>query len=188
MNTDGMYTDSLEKEIALLTKLHLSWDYRMKAGDIKQACECPCCRSGIILTQYNPYNSCGYAYRHYCNQCGKEYDIGRLRSNVFFHRPYTVQKRLVTPFGEIKVKVNGKPVEFRFRNGTYTTQQGRPIRVKLIDIDVSNLKTDDHVFCGLDSPLFHYSDGDERSVVYVCEDDTTMLGICGYEPYEWEYK
>ena len=56
----------------------------------------------------------------------------------------------------------------------------------IIDIDLSQLKVGDEIFCGFDKDLLEYNDGDERSLLYSCENEEQIMGLCAYDPYEWD--
>ena len=52
----------------------------------------------------------------------------------------------------------------------------------IIDIDLSQLKVGDEIFCGFDKDLLEYNDGDERSLLYSCENEKQIMGLCAYDP------
>ncbi|MGN0645700.1 MAG: hypothetical protein ACI4J9_01925 [Mogibacterium kristiansenii] len=126
----------------------------------------------------------------YCDNCGEIFDPGTIRSDIFFNKPHKVIDELETPFGSIKVWINGKIVPFRYRITTYDDPEEDAltptVTMHIIDIDLSQLKVGDEVFCGFDKDLLEYNDGDERSLLYSCENEKQIMGLCAYDPYEWD--
>lgn len=129
-------------------------------------------------------------YTDSVENCGKKFNLGELRSDIFFHKPYKMIERLETPFGDIKVRINGKSVPFRYRIEKYENPEDTPaptVTMHVIDIDLSRLKVNDEIFCGFERDIIEYNDGDERSILYTCENNEQILGLCAYEPYEWDW-
>ncbi len=101
-------------------------------------------------------------------------------------RPYVVKGELNTPFGAVRVRVNGNYMPFRYCTSTYEVHEKAPIVIHMIEVDVSNLHTDDKIFCGLEDDLLEYDDGDENCILYTCENDELMFGIGAFEPYDFD--
>ena len=81
-------------------------------------------------------------------------------------------------------------VPFRYRITTYDDPEedalAPTVTMHIIDIDLSQLKVGDEIFCGFDKDLLEYNDGDERSLLYSCENEKQIMGLCAYDPYEWD--
>ena len=185
-----MYTESIETERALCADIIRSHDIHMRDGEKKEIRECPKCLKGKIITQCNISTEDGYEcwnFKHYCDFCGEVYDASRIRSDIFFHTPFTDLSSLSTPLGEIKVKINGKEAHFRYRTAFYDSSQGKSISIGIIDIDVSHLKIDDTIFCRFDSVSFDDADSDENSIIHFGGNETLRLGFCAYDPDEYYY-
>ena len=122
--------------------------------------------------------------------CGEIFDPEIIRSDIFFDEPHKVIDELETPFGSIKVWINGKNVPFRYCITTYDDPEedtlAPTVTMHIIDIDLSQLKVGDEIFCGFDKDLLEYNDGDERSLLYSCENEEQIMGLCAYDPYEWD--
>ena len=182
-----MYTESIETESALCAELISNHSTDMTDGEIKVVGKCPKCADGTIITkcciESDDGNKC-WSFQHYCDSCGEIFVPSRIRSDIFFNKPFSIKRCLSTPFGEIKVKINGKETEFRYRTDSYEWH-GKPIPVGIIDIDVSQLKIDDTIFCGIDSLTFEYANSDENSVIHFCGNDELRLGFSAYDPDEY---
>lgn len=187
-----MYTDSVEKELQFLASLLFSQDTEMADGETVAVGICPKCHKGTVFTRCkhgfvnNVFHS--WSYDHYCDVCKEKFVPGRIRSDIFFHKPHEMVEALNTPFGYISVKINGQTKPFRHRIETYDPDEGEPVTMHVIDIDLSGLKPDDVVFCGFEEEILEYNDGDERSILYSCENGQQILGVCAYEPYEYDLK
>lgn len=188
-----MYTDSIEKEIDFISLLWGSHDTKMADGQIVDVCACPNCHKGTVKTRcthgVENGNLHSWEFDHYCDLCGEVFRLDRIQSDIFFHKPYKTIEKLETPFGDIKVTVNGEVVPFRYRIESYEDPEditAPVVTMHVIDIDLSQLKPDDKIFCGFDYDILEYNDGDERSILYSCENDKQFLGLCAYEPHEWE--
>lgn len=180
-----MYTESIEQEQAFLSRLWKSHNIEMSDGDTVAVGKCPKCQEGTVLTRCTCGEENGYRswrFDHFCDTCGEQFEIGKITSDIFFHKPYETIDRLETPFGDIHVTVNEKQIPFRHRIETYKHSDERPVTLHLIDIDFSDLKIGDTVFCGFNKSILQYFDGDERSVIHSCEDSEQILGLCAYEP------
>lgn len=185
-----MYTESIETERSLYADIIRSHESHMNNGEKKEIRDCPKCLKGKIITQCSISTKHGYkcwSFEHYCDSCGEEYDVSRICSDIFYHTPFTDMSSLSTPLGDIKVKINGKEAIFRYRTDLYDSSQGRSIPVGIIDIDVSQLKIDDTIFCGFDSISFDDVDSDENSIVLCGGNETLRLGFCAYDPDEYYY-
>ena len=186
-----MYTKTVEEEIAFISSLWSSHDIKMDDGETIDVGVCPNCHKGTVKTRCTHGIEDGklrfWKFDHYCDSCGEVFSLGRMRSDIFFHKPYKLVERLETPFGDIKVMVNGKTVPVRYRTEIYENPEDTPaptVMMHVIDIDLSQLKTDDEVFCGFDQDILEYNDGDEKSIFYSCENDKQILGFCAYKPHE----
>lgn len=110
-----------------------------------------------------------------------------VQNEVEFHGPHKLVEELETPFGDIHVRVDGKGIPFSYRIQTYEAPEGKldkSVTIHVIDIDFSELKIDDTIFCGFENDILEYNDGDENSVLYSCESDKQILGLCAYESYD----
>ena len=187
-----MYTGSLESEIGLFADLCKSRDMSMADNETKYVRKCPKCNNGSVITRKIHGYSNGresYGFDHYCDTCGEIFYTNRLHSDIFLHKPFDVCDKIVTPFGDIKVKINGKQADFRYRTDIYETKSKaaeKVISIEIIDIDVSRLHINDIITCGFDTELLEYNDSDERSVIFSRETASLLLGLCAFEPYEWE--
>ena len=111
-----MYTESIETERALLAELMTNHSTDMTDGEIKALRKCPKCTKGTIITKCSIESDGGnkcWSFQHYCNSCGEIFVPGRIRSDIFFHTPFSSKRCLSTPFGELKVRINGKETNFR---------------------------------------------------------------------------
>lgn len=182
-----MYTESIETESALCAELISNHSTDMTDGEIKVVRKCPKCAEGTIITKCNIESDDGnkcWSFHHYCDSCGEIFVPSRIRSDIFFHTPFSTKRCLSTPFGEIKVKINGNETDFRYRTDCYE-HQGKTIPVDIIDIDVSQLKIGDTIFCGFDSLTFEYADSDENSEILFCGNEKLRLGFSAYDPDEY---
>lgn len=184
-----MYTESIEKESKLLMDLFRSMDANMSNEESVFVRKCPKCGSGSIFTHCthgleNKRRFC--SFEHYCDTCDEQFDLSRISADIFFHKPFSTLDKIETPFGNITVKANGKTIPFRCRTEHYEYNKSKLITMNIIDIDLSELKQDDIVFCGFNNAILEYNDADERSLLYSCENDSLLLGLCAYDPYEWE--
>lgn len=183
-----MYTENTEKEMQFLIKLLYSHDIDMANGDTVPICECPYCHKGMVLCHCTVGEENGYMswqYRHICDVCGEEFDINAIQSDIFFHTAYKQETQLATPFGEVCVTANGRKIPFHHRKDTYqTTDEAfeKTIEIDIIDIDLSNFKVEDLIWCGFHEDILEFNDSDERSVLYSCEDEKHILGLCAFEP------
>ncbi len=184
-----MYTGSIESETQFLSSLWRSHDTQMADGETVIVSKCPNCRRGNVLTQCihekKNRNLRVWRFNHFCDFCGEKYVVSDISSDIFFHRPYKLLEKLETSFGDVHVKVDGEIVPFRYRTQTYDDKvnvHGKPVFVHIIDIDLSNLKEDDTVFCGFDEHILEYNDSDERIVIHSCENDRQILGLGAFEP------
>ena len=136
----------------------------MADNETKYVRKCPKCTDGSIMTRkthgYN-YGQEFYGFDHYCDTCGEQYFINRLHSDIFLHKPFEIYE------------TNSKAAE-------------KVISIDIIDIDVSRLQINDIITCGFDTELLEYNDSDERSVIFSRETASLLLGLCAFEPYEWE--
>ena len=99
-------------------------------------------------------------------------------------RPYEVIEELETPVGAVRIQVNGNYVPFRYGMDSYDNSVELPVSIHIIDLDVSELHTDDEIFCGLEADLLEYNDGDENSILYTYENDELMFGIGAFDPFD----
>lgn len=188
-----MYTDSIKSESDFLLSLWKSHDTKMADGESLIVGECPKCHKGKVLTRCIHEKSNGelraWRFDHYCDVCDEKFHVSDISADIFFHRPYKMLDKLETPFGDIHVKVNGKNVPFRYRTSTYDDDentQDKSVFMHLIDIDLSDLKVEDIVFCGFDKNILEYNDSDERIVLHSCESDKQILGLSAFEPDDEE--
>ena len=188
-----MYTDTVENEKYFLSSLWMSHDTNMADGETVIVGKCPKCHRGTVLTRCNHEKRNGelraWRFDHFCNSCGEKFVLGDINADIFFHTPFKILDRLETPFGNIHVKLNGNIVPFRYRVSTYEDDdntKGKPVFMHLIDIDMSDLKQEDVVFCGFDKNILEYNDSDERVVLHSCESDKQILGLSAFEPDDEE--
>jgi hypothetical protein len=176
----------------LIEDLYESHNISMNDGEKVFVRKCPKCHNGNVLTQCNQGIEHGnkfWHFNHYCDACSEKFVLSRLRSDIFFHKPFKIFDNLETPFGSIKVKLNEKDIHFHCRNQVFEDAEfsnGKPLLVQIIDIDMSEYKQGDIIFCGFDQELLDFNESDERSVIYSCENSTLLLGVCAYDPDEWE--
>ena len=179
-----MYTGSVENEIEFLSSLWESWDLFMPEGSVVSVCPCPKCHAGTVMTRCthgrNEYGNESWSYDHYCDSCGESFDKSRISADIFLHRSHRIIECVETPFGNVTVKVNGRPVPFRCRNDE---EEGVPVQI--IDIDMSSLKKGDVITCGFDEPKLSFCGSDERQVTFICEDKALVLGFCAFDPEEY---
>lgn len=98
---------------------------------------------------------------------------------------YRITEKLETPFGNIYVRVNGKPIPFRLRIDSYEDDKNapsKPVLMQIIEVNLTGMKRGDIIFCGFNSNILEYNDGDERSIIYSCNDEKSILGLCAFEP------
>ena len=115
-----MFTESIESEIRLFADLCRSRDMLMADNETKYVRKCPKCTDGSIMTRKtHGYNNGQefYGFDHYCDTCGEQYFTNRLHSDIFLHKPFDIYDKIETPFGDIKVKINGKETDFRYTKG-----------------------------------------------------------------------
>lgn len=167
-----MYTNSVENESEFLMSIWESFDINMGDGETTLICECPKCHIGSVICRCTHDIANGkiqsWKYDVYCDHCGEIFHPEIIRSDIFFNRPHKVIDELETPFGSIKVWINGKNVPFRYCIKTYDDPEealAPTVTMHIIDIDLSQLKVGDEIFCGFDKDLLEYNDGDERSLL-----------------------
>lgn len=189
-----MYTNSIEKEKEFLLSILERFHTNRGDGETALICKCPKCHIGSVICRCTHDIANGkiqsWKFDVYCDNCGEIFDPGTIRSDIFFNKPHKVIDELETPFGSIKVWINGKIVPFRYRIKTYDDPEedalAPTVTMHIIDIDLSQLKVGDEIFCGFDKDLLEYNDGDERSLLYSCENEEQIMGLCAYDPYEWD--
>lgn len=185
-----MYTGAVESEREFLVDLWKSHNISMRDGEEAFIRKCPKCRVGNVIAHCTQGIENGYKFwkwQHRCDACGEEFGIARMNSDIFFNTPFEMLDQIETPFGNVTVKRNGKPIHFRCRNEKYEDTedaQDKSVLMKIIDIDMSECKQGDILFCGFDDEILECNDSDERSVIYSCENGTFLLGLCAYEPDE----
>ena len=179
-----MYTDSVENESEFLSSLWKSSDWFMPDGGVVSVCPCPKCHTGTVMTRCthgrDDYGHEFWESDHYCDSCGEVFDKSRISADIFLHRPHRIIERMETPFGNVTVKVNGRPVPFRCRG---EEEEGVPVQI--IDIDMSSLKKGDIITCGFDEPRLSHCGSDERQVTFTCENKDLVLGFCAFDPEEY---
>ena len=167
-----MYTNSVEKEKEFLLSILERFHTNRGDGETALICKCPKCHIGSVICRCTHDIANGkiqsWKFDVYCDHCGEIFDPEIIRSDIFFNRPHKVIDELETPFGSIKVWINGKIVPFRYRITTYDDPEedalAPTVTMHIIDIDLSQLKVGDEIFCGFDKDLLEYNDGDERSL------------------------
>jgi hypothetical protein len=184
-----MYTDSVENEMVFLAALLSSHKISTANNAVVIVGNCPNCRKGRVITRCTRSMNNGLEFlkfAHSCDCCGENFLVSRIASDIFFHKPYKMLDTLVTPFGDVHVEVNGCRTSFRYRVDTYEDHPGKQIMAHIIDLDFSDLKQGDFIFCGFDSDVLMANDSDERSVLYSCENEKLILGLCAFEPDDCE--
>ena len=177
---EEMYTTSIESEKKFLSSLYRSRDFRMNNGDCVLVCSCPKCKNGSVLTISTQIGKSVIQYNSFCDSCNEQFVLPRISSDIFFHTPFRMINTLKTPFGDIRVKINGKPVSFRCREEVIDG-----MTLKIVDIVFSSLHMGDIVSCGFDSDILDFFGSDERNVTYSCRNDKTALCLCAYDPEEY---
>ena len=97
-----MYTESIETESALLAELITNHSTDMTDGEIKVVQKCPKCTEGTIITKCSIESDHGnkcWSFQHFCDSCGEIFVPSRIRSDIFFHTPFSTKQRLSTPWG-----------------------------------------------------------------------------------------
>lgn len=83
------------------------------------------------------------------------------------------------------MRVNGKQIPFCLRIDSYEDDKNapsKPVLMHIIEVNLTDMKRDDMIFCGFNSSILEYNDGDERSIIYSCNDEKSILGLCAFEP------
>lgn len=176
-----MYTESIEKEMEFLIALSNSSSENMKNGECVSVRECPKCNNGMVIT--NCVHQANKIFRHYCDTCKEEFNISKIKSEVFFNKQDWMLKAINTSFGDISIKVNDKPGYFKYSVKIYEGDK-KPFAINIIDFEISKLKIDDVITVGFDNSKLKYNGNDDNLVVYTCENRKSILGICAYIPCE----
>lgn len=92
-----------------------------------------------------------------------------------------MSKILNTPFGNLIIKVNNEIQEYDY-NGSNKFYDGKTSKIYSINFDLSNLKIGDKITFEIENKKLNYHDGDERCDTLSIENDSIILGVCGYEP------
>lgn len=174
-----MYTNSIDNEMEFLIALSNSSSENMKNGEVVSVRECPNCNAGMVITKC--IHQSKKIFKHYCDSCKEEFNIGKIKSEVFFNKQDWTPKNIQTSFGDISIKVNEKVCEFKYGVKVYDGDK-KPIVVNTIDFDISNLKIGDIITCGFEKGNLKYGGDDDDLVVYVCENRKEILGICAHKP------
>ena len=186
-----LYTDSLAEETAFHSALWNSCLSDVKDNEAIAVSGCPKCRKGTVFSKRVHEVTNGLAswhYDHICDRCGEKFDRNAIGTDIFFHKEREVLDRIRTPFGDLRVKVNGIAVPFHCRTAEALSQENtgeqKPFTTYDIEIDMLRLKPGTKISIGFDSELLEFEDSDEHTTLYTCEDGNTMLGLCAYEPFE----
>lgn len=94
-------------------------------------------------------------------------------------------KKLETPFGDIHVWLNGKEIPFYLYTETYEGDENsldKPVLVRNIRVDLTDMKKDDVVICGVKNILLEFESADDWTTLYACEDDKSILGLSAIDP------
>ena len=189
-----MYTSSVESEQAFYLSLARSHELKMADGETVVAGVCPNCSKGNALIrctwQKDERGLIQKGYDYYCDACGEKFNLNKIATDIFYHKPFKMLDKLEMPFGDIHVRINDVDVPFRYDTSTYDYYEdthGKPVLVHNIYIDMSDLKPGDVVFCGFDSSILHYNDSGERFILHSYESDTQILGLGALDPdvEEW---
>ena len=112
-----MYTNSIEKEKEFLLSILERFHTNRGDGETALICKCPKCHIGSVICRCTHDIANGkiqsWKFDVYCDNCGEIFDPEIIRSDIFFNKPHKVIDELETPFGSIKVWINGKIVPFR---------------------------------------------------------------------------
>ena len=175
-----MYTNSLDDEMEFLLALSKSSDGSMKDGECIEVVVCPNCQDGVVVTRCIQ-NEQAKRFEHYCESCGEKFNISKIKAEVFFNKQCWMLKELKTPFGDVSMKLNGKPFSFRYRVYVHENQaHTKPIMVSKMSIDLSKLKIGDVLTLGFSDNILTGIVNDKDTIIYSCNNDTSVLGFCLY--------
>lgn len=201
-----MYYESIEEERKLVSKLLEPMKIDMKNGDKRIVCKCPKCNEGDIVCKavYGPIleSSDGrhyhkyYKWDEYCELCGEEFDINRIKSDIFFNRPFTIADELNTPLGIIKVYKNDTPISFKYREDKKVDVWGENRKTKYsipaicVELDFADTEIGDTLSMRVNElQAMEFYCSDEYSLTYYYEDDSFIMGISMFDTFpdceEW---
>jgi len=89
--------------------------------------------------------------------------------------------KLITPFGNVVVKVNNEEVRYEVELSK-TEYENKKYDLYTLKLNVLNLKINDKISFELENCKLDFSDSDERCETLTIENKELILGFTGYEP------
>lgn len=195
-----MYNESIEEEKKFVLNLLEPMKIDMKNGDKQIVCKCPKCKEGDIVCKavYGPITESSdgrlyheyYNWYEYCESCGEQFDISRIKSDIFYNRPFTIADELNTPFGNIKVYKNDTPVSFKYRKDKEVDVWGENRETKYslpaicVELDFTDTEIGDTLSMRVNElSAMEFYCSDENSATFYYENDSIIMGISMYDTF-----
>lgn len=195
-----MYTESIEKERSFVAKLLTARDWKIKNGDKSNICKCPKCKNGNVVCKavYGPMieSSNGqiyhkyYQWDEYCELCGEKFDINRIKSDIFFMRPFATADELKTPLGVIRLYKNDTQITFNYRTDKKVNVWDKKyekiqysIPAICVELDFNNTEVGDTLSLQVGELSMMGFCSDENSLTDYYEDDNYVLGVSMFDTF-----